>query len=74
MSTALCEAEYVALCHAPKEVLFTRDILVLQPDLTGMRVDIFGDNKGAKAIADIPRSATRSKHIDVTLHIISCLI
>ena len=35
-----------------------------------MRVDIFGDNEGAKAITDNPSSASRSKHIDVKLHFI----
>ena len=34
-----------------------RAVLVfLQPDLTGMRMEIFGDNEGAKAIADNPGS------------------
>ena len=58
VSTATCEAEYVALCHAPKEALLSRAVLVfLQPDL-------IGDNEGSKAIADNPSSASRSKHID----------
>ena len=39
-----------------------------------MRVDIFGDNEGAKAIADNPSSASRSKHIDAKLHFIQGLI
>ena len=39
-----------------------------------MRVDIFGDNEGAKAIADNPSSASRSKHIDVKLQFIRGLI
>ena len=39
-----------------------------------MRVDIFGDNKGAKAIAYSPSSASRSKPIDVKLHFIPGLI
>ena len=39
-----------------------------------MRVDIFGDNEGAEAIADNPSSASRSKHIDVKLHFIRGLI
>ena len=57
--TATCEAEYVALCGASKEALFMRAVLVfLQPDLTGMRVNIYGDNEGAKAIADNPSSAS----------------
>ena len=57
VTTAICEAEYVALCDSSKEALFTREILVfLQPELSGMRVAIFGDNEGAKAIADNPSS------------------
>ena len=69
VTTATYEAEYVVLCDASKEALFTRAVLVfLHPELSGMRVDIFGDNEGAKAIADNPSSAWRSKHIDVKLH------
>ena len=69
---ATCEAEYVALCDALKKTLFMKRAVpvFLQPELTGMRVDIFGDNKGVKAIADNPSSATRSKHIKVKLHFI----
>ena len=75
VTTATCEAEYVALCDASKEALFTRAVLVfLQPELSGMRVDIFGDDEGAKAIADNPSSASRSTHIDVKLHFIRGLI
>ena len=39
-----------------------------------MRVDIFGDKEGSKAITDNPSSATRSKHIDVKLNFIRELI
>ena len=75
VTTATCEAENVAPCDASKETLFTRAVLVfLQPELSGMRVDIFGDNEGAKAIADNPSSASRSKHVDVKLHFIQRLI
>ena len=71
MTTGTCEAEYAALCDASKDALFTRAILeFLQPDLIGMRVDIFGDKEEAKAIADNPSSVSRSKHIDVKLHFI----
>ena len=35
-----------------------------------MRVDIFGNNEGAKAIADNPSSVLRRKHINVKLHFI----
>ena len=75
LTTATCEAEYVALCDASKDALFTRAVLVfLQPELSGMRVDIFGDKEGAKAIADNSSSASRSKHIAVKLHFIRGLI
>ena len=75
VTTATCEAEYVALCDASKEALFTKAVLVfLQPDLTGMRVDFFGDNEDAKAIANNPSNASRSKHIDVKLPIIRGLV
>ena len=75
VTMATCEAEYVALCDASKETLFTKAVLVfLQPELSGMRVDVFGDNEGAKAIADDPSSSSRSKHIDVKLHFIRGLI
>ena len=70
VTTATCEAEYVALCDASKEALFTRAVLVfLQSELSGMRVDTFGDNEGSKAIADNPSSASRSKHIDAKLQL-----
>ena len=75
VTTATCEVKYVALCDASKEALFTRAVLeFLQPELSGMRVDIFGDNKGAKAMADTRSSESRSKHIDVKLHFIRRLI
>ena len=75
MTTATCEAEYVALCDASKEALFTRAVLVsLQPELSGMRADTFGDNESSKAMADNATSASRSKHIDVKLHLIRGLI
>ena len=75
VTTATCEAEYVALCDALKEALFMRGVLVfLQPDLAGMKVESVGDKEGAKAIADNPSSASRSKHIDVKLHFIRGLI
>ena len=60
VTTVACEAEYVALCSASEEALFTKAVLVfLQPELSGMRVDIFGDDAGVKAIADNPSSASR---------------
>ena len=73
--TATCEADCIALCDASREALFMRAMLVfLQPELTGVRVDVFGDNEGAKAIVNNLSSASRSKHIDVKLHFIRGMI
>ena len=75
MTTATCEAEYVALCDAAKEAIFERVLLVfLQPQLAGMCVDIFGDNEAAMTIANNPTSVLRSKHIDVKFHFIQGLV
>ena len=75
MYTTTCEAEYVAGCDASKKVLFTRaGLAFLQPELRGMRIDIFGDHEGLKAVADNPSSPSRSKHIDVKLHFIRGLV
>ena len=75
VNTATCEAEYVGLCDTSKEASFTKAVLVfLQPDLTGVGVDVFGDNEGAKAITNNRSSASRSNHIDVKLHCIRGLV
>ena len=75
VTTATCEAECVALCDGSKEAKFTRaGWAFLQPKLRGMRVDIFVDYEGSKAIADKPSSASRSKHFDVKFHFIRGMI
>ena len=75
VTSATCEADYLALGDAFKEALLkTAALVFVQPELTGIRLDIFGDNEGAKEIADNPRSVSRSKHVDVKLHFIRGLI
>lgn len=49
-------------------------LIFLQSGLTGMRVEIFGDNVGPKAIADNPGSGSRIKQNDVKVHHIWGLI
>lgn len=58
VTTATCEAEYVAQGGTLLE-----DCLGI-PYLIGTRVDIFVDNGVAKVITDNPSSVPRSKHID----------
>ena len=71
VTTATCEAGYVVLCDASEEAIFMRAVLIfLQPELTRIRVYVFGDNEGVNAIADHSSSASRSKHIGVKLHFI----
>ena len=75
VTTAKYKAESVTLCDASKEALFMRVVLVfVQPELTGMRVEVFGENEGAKAIANNSSSASKSKHINVKLHFIGGLV
>ena len=66
------EIEYEVLCNAPKQALFMRVVLAfLQTELVGIRANVCGDNKGAKATVDDSSSAARSKHIDRKLDIFS---
>ena len=68
---ATCVAEFVALYDTSKKAFFTRAVLVFfQLELSNMRVNIFDENEGSKAIADNPSSLSRSKHNDVKLHFV----
>ena len=63
VTPATCEVEYIVLCNAYNQALFTRAVLIfLKPELSGMRIDIFGDNVRSKAIAGSPNSASRRKY------------
>ena len=44
--------------------------MFLQRELSGKRLEMFGDNEGAKVTADNPSSASKSKLIDVNLRFI----
>ena len=71
-TNAKYEIEYEVLCNASKEALFMRVVLAfLQTELTRIRTNVFGGNKGAKAIADDSCSVARSKHIDGKLDLFS---
>lgn len=49
LATATLEAEYVAYFYTSKEVLFKRAVpAFLQPEQTGLRVDVFGVVENAK--------------------------
>ena len=56
VTIATCEFKYFALCDASEGAFLIRAILLfLQPERTGMRMEIFGDNEGANMIMDTPK-------------------
>ena len=76
VTTATCEAECVALFDVSKQAFFTRAffLMFLQPELGGLRVDIFVDQGSSKVVVDNTSSAMRNKKADVKLHSIRGLI
>lgn len=69
VSMSSAEAEYIALAETAKEVLWIKNFLT---ELTGqaLHCTIFGDNQASHAIAMMPVSNDRSKHIDTRFHFI----
>ena len=71
LSTA--EAEYVTLAEGAKEGMFVRSVMsFMQPNM--YEITLMEDNEGAKAMAEIPLSSGRSKHIDVRWHFVRELV
>ena len=63
-----CDADYVVLCDVSLEALSTRAVLMFfRPELSSIRVYIFGNNECSKVIADNLNSTLTSKHINVKL-------
>lgn len=78
VSTSTTEAEYVALCQAGKQAIWTRGLLkelgrmnLLENDFS---VPISCDNQAAIGLAENPENHARSKHIDVQFHYIRQLV
>jgi len=70
VATSSTHAEYIALFHAIREVVYMRQLLLeLQHDQKGPTT-IFEDNQGAIAIAKNPVNHARTKHIDIKFHYI----
>jgi hypothetical protein len=68
VATSSCEAEYMATCHATKEAVWLRALL-LGMDLAQPRATLISvDNHGALALTEDPYFHARSKHIDVQYH------
>ena len=71
-STSTTEAEYVALCHASKDIVWaTRWIKELRfKDVLTEPMVLAGDNKGSHDLIKNPEHHSRTKHIDVQYHYI----
>ena len=58
------EAEYGAMAFGPKTALAIKAVMVfVQPHLSGIAIDMYEDNQGAKALAENPQGSHGSKHI-----------
>lgn len=64
------ESEYMALTEATKEAIFLRGFLSEMGLMDLAEVTIYGDNMGAKKLAENPVFHARSKHIDVRHHFV----
>ncbi len=63
-----CEAEYVALTVAVKDILFLHQLfLELGVEIESPTL-IFGDNVASIALAENPIKHERTKHIDIKHH------
>jgi hypothetical protein len=64
------EAEYMALAHGVKEVLFLRQLLHELHRVQPTTAIVYGDNQSSIAMAKNPVHHQRTKHIDVRYHFV----
>ena len=65
------EAEYMALTHAAKELLWLKKLIAeINEDSAPNAITIFSDNQSAIAYAHDDQFHARSKHIDIRYHFI----
>ena len=69
-STSTPEAEYVALAHGLKELLWVYQLLLTMGVSIELPIKILEDNQACIQIADNPVSQRRTRHIDVRFHFI----
>lgn len=72
-----CEAEYVALTSAAKELLFMKNILSeldLRDIYRNNAITLMCDNEGAAALAENNGYSPRTKHVDIKYHFIRELV
>lgn len=74
VADSTCDAEYIGLSHAAKEVVFIRQLLgelsIPLPEPT----TLLGDNQGANAIARNPTHHQRSRHVRIREHFVRDMV
>jgi len=68
VATSTTDAEYIAMCEAAKEVVWTRRLLDELRIYQGQATVIYCDNAAAKLLVENPVYHRRTKHIDVKFH------
>jgi hypothetical protein len=74
VSTSTTEAEYIGLSSGAKEVIYIRQLLDSMGFTQETTSVLFGDNKGANFLCDNPKTALRTKHIEIKFHHIRTLV
>ena len=69
-ATSTPEAEYVALAHGLKELLWTYQILLTMGIEVQLPMQIHEDNQACIQIADNPISQRRTRHVDIRYHFV----
>ena len=68
VSVSTCEAEYISMSDAAREIIF---LVTLYETITGLKAVqpiLYSDSMSAKQLAENPVTNSRSKHIDVKFH------
>lgn len=68
MATSTTDAEYVAMCEAAKEVVWTRRLLNELGIHQERATNLYCDNVAAKLLIENPAYHKRTKHIDIKFH------
>ena len=69
-ATSTPEAEYVALAHGLKELLWTYQILLTVGIDIQLPMTVHEDNQACIQIADNPISQRRTRHVDIRYHFV----
>ena len=69
-ATSTPEAEYIAMAHGLKELLWTYQILTTMGMQVELPMRVLEDNQACIQIADNPISQRKTRHIDIRYHFI----